>query len=93
MRAKDQLAQILLIDHSSRSVESHWPVEPAAPGLMGSPSPFQFPNYTNTSPQSSIDSINDQEIQSRDEYLVDERRASRTDLSELQALALRMMNG
>ncbi|GER55195.1 LOB domain-containing protein [Striga asiatica] len=92
MQAKAQLAQILLIDHSSQSVESHWLAEPTAPGLMGSPSPFQFPNY-NTSPQSSIDSINDQEIQSRYEYLVDERRASQADLSELQALALRMMNG
>ncbi|KAI3460947.1 hypothetical protein Pfo_017610 [Paulownia fortunei] len=68
--------------------------------------PFPVPNYmnyANISPQSSLDSVehhNDgingmQEIQSRDEIVTyqpySKKRPSQNDLSELQALALRMM--
>ncbi|KAL3620613.1 hypothetical protein CASFOL_035525 [Castilleja foliolosa] len=120
MQVKSQVAQNLMIDQSSRNAENHqWQSGSIAPGFMGSPSPiFQFPNYNNNnnnymnqqqysniSPQSSLDSINEhvihnngmQEIQSRDEYplatcqSLSRKRASQTDLGELQALALRMM--
>ncbi|KAH6798623.1 lateral organ boundaries-domain 16 [Perilla frutescens var. frutescens] len=97
MQAKAQLAQNL-IEHSSRNAESQW----ISGGGIGSSSPpplIPVPNYyaNNISPQSSLDSINDgQEIESRDEafhhhHHYSKKRPSQTDLSELQALAFRMM--
>ncbi|KAK6120041.1 hypothetical protein DH2020_046171 [Rehmannia glutinosa] len=106
MQVKTQLAQNLIIDQTSRNPDQNqWPGS-IAPGFMGSPSPFPVPNYmnnySNISPQSNNDGINNnnnnncmQEIQSRDEYQQQQhyskKRPSQTDLSELQALALRMM--
>ncbi|KAL6499543.1 hypothetical protein OROGR_027453 [Orobanche gracilis] len=118
MQVKSQLTQKLIIDQSSRNTDQNqWPFAAAAasaaaagsiaPGFMGSSSPiYPFQNYmnqySNISPQSSLDSINDhginamQEIESRDDQLANyqnysKKRPSQTDLSELQALALRMM--
>lgn len=102
MQAKAQLAQNL-IDQSSRNAENQW----ISPGMgLSSPIPV-LPNYmnyySNISPQSSLDSIEHHsdgitgmlEIQSRDEVATfqpySKKRPSQTDLSELQALALRMM--
>ncbi|XP_073290726.1 LOB domain-containing protein 16-like [Primulina huaijiensis] len=99
MLAKAQLTQNLV--QTSRTRENLWPNSSAAGGLMGSMFPYQsFPNNMSNSitPQSSFDSIdhgqNNGIIQ---EDLVplqqpySKRRASQTDLSELQALAFGMM--
>ncbi|XP_047960409.1 LOB domain-containing protein 16 [Salvia hispanica] len=93
MQAKAQLAQNVM-DQSRNGDHNQWNC-----GAMG---PFPPPNYTNLyssiSPQSSLDSIeqHDQhEIESRQDvehYYYTKKRPSPTDLSELQALALRMIN-
>ncbi|KAI3449747.1 hypothetical protein Pfo_006412 [Paulownia fortunei] len=100
MQMKAQLAQNL-IDQSSRNAENQSPSSMAA-GFGSSPFP-SLPNYINysISPQGSFDSIDGinagqlLEIQSRDEVVsfqpYSKKRPSQTDLSELQALALRMM--
>ncbi|XP_073146552.1 LOB domain-containing protein 16-like [Henckelia pumila] len=101
MVAKAQLTQNLV--QTSRTAENIWPNSSAAAGgLMGSMFPFQsFPNNSIT-PQSSFDSIfhhgqNDNGGIIQEDLLPFQRqpyskkRASQTDLSELQALAFRMM--
>lgn len=107
-QAKAQLAQNMVDHHqSSRNAENQWVNNSGGGGMMGSSSPpFAAANHnyycSNISPQSSLDSINDginQEIQScrsDDEAIFQhyskKMRPSQTDLSELQALAFRMMN-
>ncbi|KAL1550146.1 LOB domain-containing protein 16-like [Salvia divinorum] len=94
MQAKAQLAQNVMDQSSSRNADQNqW----NSCGAMG---PFPGANYSNfyssISPQSSLDSIeqhDQQEIQSRDvEHYYTKKRSSQTDLTELQALALRMIN-
>lgn len=102
VQAKAQLAQNMIDHQSSRNAENQWVNNSGAAGLMGSSSPpFAAANHNYYSPQSSLDSINDgiQEIQScrsDDEAMFQhyskKMRPSQTDLSELQALAFRMMN-
>ncbi|KAL0437380.1 UNVERIFIED_CONTAM: LOB domain-containing protein 16 [Sesamum radiatum] len=106
MQVKAQLAQTLM-DQSSRNAENLWPGS-MGPGPTGpSPFPGSFPdhmNYSNISPQSSLDSVEHhsdgihqgmQETDSRDDLLTfqaySRKRPSQTDLSELQALAFGMM--
>ncbi|XP_057781260.1 LOB domain-containing protein 16 [Salvia miltiorrhiza] len=87
MQAKAQLAQNLMDQSSSRNADqTQW-------------NSFPVPNYgnyySNISPQSSLDSI-DSHLQSRDDaafqHYYTKKRPSQTDLTDLQALALRMMN-
>ncbi|XP_042048938.1 LOB domain-containing protein 16-like isoform X1 [Salvia splendens] len=86
MQAKAQLAQNVMRNGD----QNQWNC-----GAMG---PFPAANYSNfyssISPQSSLDSIDQQETQSREdiEHYYTKKRPSQTDLSELQALALRMIN-
>ncbi|KAL8523097.1 hypothetical protein ACS0TY_013169 [Phlomoides rotata] len=100
MQAKAQLAQNLIDQStSSRNQENHqWNVSHG----IGSSSSAAFPVanyanfYANISPQSSLDSIEHQEIEescSRDATFqpYSKKRPSQTDLGELQALAFRMM--
>ncbi|KZV21483.1 LOB domain-containing protein 16-like [Dorcoceras hygrometricum] len=105
MLAKAQMSQNLV--QTSRTAENLWPnsgmTTSAAGGLMGSMFPFQsFPihNMSNSiTPQSSFDSIDhcqnngivqgDHVVSFQQPY--SKKRASQTDLSELQALAFRMM--
>ncbi|KAG6426927.1 hypothetical protein SASPL_111166 [Salvia splendens] len=93
MQAKAQLAQNVTDQSSSarNGDQNQWNC-----GAMG---PIPAANYSNLyssiSPQSSLDSIDQQEIQSREDvehYYYTKKRPSQTDLSELQALALRMIN-
>ncbi|XVE72970.1 hypothetical protein DITRI_Ditri11bG0080400 [Diplodiscus trichospermus] len=96
MQVKAQLAQNAM---NSQNIESQW-----QGNLSGHvPSVPTYPSYINPiSPQSSIesvelnsaDSMNMQEIQSREEFSFQgypKKRPYNSDLSELQALAFRMM--
>lgn len=95
MQVKAQLAQNAMNSHN---IESQW-----QGNLSGLPSIPTYPSYMNPiSPQSSLesvelnsaDSMNMQEIQSRDEFSFQgypKKRPCNSDLGELQALALRMM--
>ncbi|XP_021280771.1 LOB domain-containing protein 16-like [Herrania umbratica] len=95
MQVKAQLAQNAMNSHN---IESQW-----QGNLSGLPSIPTYPSYMNPiSPQSSLesvepnsaDSMNMQEIQSREEFSFQgypKKRLYNSDLGELQALALRMM--
>ncbi|XWS46947.1 hypothetical protein CRYUN_Cryun14cG0111700 [Craigia yunnanensis] len=95
MQVKAQLTQNAM---SSHNIESQW-----KGNLSDVPSIPTYPNYMNPiSPQSSLesvelnstDSMNMQEIQSREEFSFQgypKKRPYNSDLGELQALALRMM--
>ncbi|CAI9778558.1 unnamed protein product [Fraxinus pennsylvanica] len=102
MQVKAQLAQNLV---ESRNQENHWPSCNINGGMASSFQTFQT-NYMNScsiSPQSSLDSIDHHhgyigtlDLQSsRDEVsfqpYFSKKGASQSDLSELQALAIRMM--
>ncbi|GMJ09081.1 ASYMMETRIC LEAVES2-LIKE 18, lateral organ boundaries-domain 16 [Hibiscus trionum] len=97
MQVKTQLAQTAMNSHH---MENQW--QGNVCGTVPSV-PSYHPTYVNPiSPQSSLDSIelnsvdtmNMQEIQSRDEFYLQgypKKRPYNNDLGELQALALRMM--
>ncbi|KAK8588365.1 hypothetical protein V6N12_022811 [Hibiscus sabdariffa] len=94
MQVKAQLAQNAMNSHH---IENQWQGDvcgtiPCVPSY--------HPTYVNPiSPQSSLDSVelnsgdtmNMQEIQSREEFYLPKKRPYNNDLGELQALALRMM--
>lgn len=102
MQVKAQLAQDLI---ESRNQENQWPSCNIKGGMASSFPTFQtnYMNCSSISPQSSLDSIDHhhgnismQDFESiRDEVTLQpycsKKRHSQTDLSELQALALRMM--
>ncbi|XWS31453.1 hypothetical protein CRYUN_Cryun23aG0077500 [Craigia yunnanensis] len=95
MQVKAQLAQNAM---NSQNIESQW-----QENLSAVPSIPTYPSYINSiSPQSSLesvelnsaDSMNMQEIQSREEFSFQgypKNRPYNSDLGDLQALALRMM--
>ncbi|XVE77899.1 hypothetical protein DITRI_Ditri13aG0100900 [Diplodiscus trichospermus] len=95
MQVKAQLAQNAMNSHN---IESQW-----QGSLSGVPSIPTYPSYMNPiSPQSSLESLEHnradslimQEIHSREEFSSQgypKKRPYNSDLSELQALALRMM--
>ncbi|XVF21620.1 hypothetical protein REPUB_Repub12eG0106100 [Reevesia pubescens] len=98
MQVKAQVAQNAM-NNNSHNMDNQW-----QGNLSGVPSiPTYNPSYMNSiSPQSSLesiefnsaDSINMQEIQSREEFRFQgypKKRPYNSDLGELQALALRMM--
>lgn len=96
MQVKAQLAQTLI--DSPRNIENiQW-----QGNFSGVPSFPTYPTCINPiSPQSSLESVNNsndgmnmQDIQSREEFAFQsyiKKRPCNSDLSELQALALRMM--
>ncbi|CAA3013447.1 LOB domain-containing 16 [Olea europaea subsp. europaea] len=102
MQVKAQLAQNLI---ESRNQENQWPGCNINGGMASSFQniPTNYMNSSSISPQSSLDSIDHhhgnismQDFESiRDEVTLQpycsKKRHSQTDLSELQALALRMM--
>ncbi|KAK4408133.1 LOB domain-containing protein 16 [Sesamum angolense] len=96
-QVKAQLAQTLM-DQSSRNAENLWPGS-MGPGPTGPlPFPGSFPDHMNSnSVEHHSDGIHQgmQETDSRDDLLTfqaySRKRPSQTDLSELQALAFRMM--
>ncbi|XP_010262266.1 PREDICTED: LOB domain-containing protein 16 [Nelumbo nucifera] len=97
MQVKAQLAHNL-VANNTRSLENHWPGNTPAAGQTH----LTYPTYINSiTPQSSPDSVdlNDevgmQDMHSREDFpslpYCDKKRLSHNELSELQALALRMM--
>ncbi|KAK1266728.1 LOB domain-containing protein 16 [Acorus gramineus] len=86
MQVKAQLTHALAENHRSVAVENPWHGNIVVPTVV----PTMICTHS-MSPQSSLDCIDHQNSDQQHEMYCKKRRATHTDLGELQALALRMM--